>query len=184
MKVTHTVLEGTPEELQKLDQWPLIVGTISQVTTPTDDPQGDAEPANSSALPSELDNFIAKRGVSNSGRNLIRQLTEHFLLSGEATWKIGTSKSSPDGQTPYFSLYALGPQRVGAAAYIHPVNGRVTVRLTWDDADVPDELRAHAFKASEQEGNMYAIGVMVTSQSTYDAATRLIGIAIEHARQA
>lgn len=130
------------------------------------------------------DNGSQFSGVSNSGRNFVRQLSEHFLSGGQATWMIGRSSNSADRQTPYFSLYASGPQRVGAAAYVYPVNGRVTARLAWDDPAVSDELRAQAFRASEKDGSMYAVGVMVTSQPTYDAAVQLVTLAIDRARQA
>jgi hypothetical protein len=187
MKVTHTVtvLEGTPEELRQLDQWPAIVASLEQQpqTAATEDHDAPGQPA-SSSLPSELDNFIAKRGVNNPGRNLVRELAEQFLDSGEATWKIGTSSNSPDGMTPYFSLYAPGPQRVGAAAYIYPVNGRVTVRLMWNDADISEDFRAHAFRASEKSDSNYAVGVIVTTRAEFDAATQLIQLAIKRAREA
>jgi hypothetical protein len=184
MKITHTVLEGTPEELQRLSEWPQIAMSLTQTSAARDIATPQSIDTNRITLPSALDEFIAKRGSRNPGRELLRELADHFLSSGRATWKIGTSGNSEDGQTPYFSLYAPGPQRVGSAAYIHPVNGRVTVRLAWEDSGVTDELRGQAFRASEQAGNTYGVGVMVTSPSSYDAAVALITLAIKRALQA
>ena len=59
----------------------------------------------------------------------------------------------------------------------------IELRL-WDDADIPDDLRAYTFRSSEQRDSKHAVGVMITDGRTADVAKRLIELAIKRAREA
>lgn len=183
MKLTYIAVEGTPDELQQLEQWPAIARQLSAAA----EPAADADPAvhNPAAdvpvrLPGELDAFISTRAGNNPAQHLLRRYAAEAIAAGVAEWHIGQSSKEPDGRSKYFSLYAPGPRRVGAASYVHPVNGRTTFRLSWDDPAIQD-VKKSAFKASDDPTATYAVGIMITSEAALEEAQALLAAAVEKA---
>lgn len=164
------VVRGTPQEIR--DAFPgleeLLGGSALVAVSPRTHPEQQAEAA--VGVPPHLHQYIAGRS-----RPPVRPLVERLvaaLADDGAVFEIGSSQQSNDGLNRYFMVYPAGPRLLGAAAYVHPSNGRVDFRLS--DSDLTDEDRsAGAGPRTVAGGHPYAVTLRLSSEADVEVARRL-----------
>lgn len=172
------VVRGTPQEI--CEAFPNLEDLLAgaAVLAPARQGPGDVEGGRVSvtAIPPFLREYIAARSRPPV-RPLVEKLTAMLAEDG-AVFEIGTSQQSEDGKNRYFMVYPVGPRLLGAAAYVHPSNGRVDFRLS--DSDLTDEDRAEgATPRTVAGGHPYAVTLRLSSEAHVDVARRLAARALE-----
>jgi hypothetical protein len=125
-----------------------------------------------SQLPQELRDFIAGRAGYPAKADIVQRWVVDVMAFG-ATYRLGTSKNSPDGLNSYLMLDNLGVRHFGAFAYVHPAQARVELRLSPEDADGFQ----HATHRNVE--NPYKVIVSLTSDEAYKEALQLARKALE-----
>ena len=83
----------------------------------------------------ELRDFIAVRAGNRGRADTVQAWVAEVLGWDTTTSELGRSRTSSDGLNNYLMLYAKGPRRFGAFAYVTPGNAKVTLRLLAKDAE-------------------------------------------------
>lgn len=172
------VVRGTPEEIR--EAFPGLDVLMPEGAAAVLHRQRLDEPRSGGvgALPAFLQTYIASRSRPPV-RTLVEQLAESLAERG-AVFEIGTSQRSDDGLNRYFMVYPAGPRLLGAAAYVHPSNGRVDFRLSADD--LTDEDRAEGARPrTVSDGHPYAVTLRLTETADVELATRLAMRALDSA---
>lgn len=171
------IVQGTPQEIReafpRLEE--MLGGAAFVAMAPGRQDEIGAHAVR--AVPPFLQDYIAARS-----RPPVRPLVEHLvarLAEDGAVFEIGTSQQSEDGLNRYFMVYPAGPRLLGAAAYVHPSNGRVDFRLT--GGDLTDEDRAGgATLRSGTGGHPYGVTLRLSGEADVelarDLAVRALGV--------
>jgi hypothetical protein len=144
-----TILEGTVDEIVEYER---RISDPSKSSAGSADPTvaavssaGDAtEAAATSGVeafdhPDPIQRFLDTRGSGNRRLALVRRYLG--IVDGRGTAvEPGTSKTSPDGLSPYLMIRDAGPRRFGAVVYLYPSSGDAEFRLKKEDvADIVDK---------------------------------------------
>jgi hypothetical protein len=176
MRVRVVDVEGTPEELaSSTELLELLRGGMADAVTGTPEvTRPEVVGDGTSQLSKELRDFIVGRAGARGRAEIVQQWVADVMAWG-GSYELGTSKSSPDGLNNYMMLYAAGPRRFGAFAYVHPSQARVTLRLVRADADGFQ----HATFRNVKKGTGYEVMVALTSDDAYQEALELARKALE-----
>jgi hypothetical protein len=180
MKVRMFEVEGSPEELSAL---PELRQALLAVGPSEPNPRGlrdtpPEESPNGFGMSDELRDFIAQR-AGNPRRAATVQRWVDEVLSWGTEPVLGHSRNSSDGLGNYLMLYAGGPRRFGAFAYVRPGNGNVKLRL---DAAAAKGFQ-HAHVRNVQSDNSYQVIVTLNTDDAYQEALKLAEKALREVQE-
>ena len=180
MKIRSFEVEATPDEISQVPELREALRRLGAGESLVD--QADVElgvptgPVGAfGELPKELSDFIAVRAGNRSRAEVTSKFVSEVLGWGTTTAELGTSKTTSDGFNNYLMLYAKGPRKFGAFAYVMPGQAKVMLRLTAEDAVGFD----HADIRNVKEGTGYVVTVTIDSDGAYDEALALAKVALE-----
>ena len=129
----------------------------------------------SGELPRELRNFIRVRAGNRPRGEVVEKWVRDVLAWATTEAEIGRSRTSSDGYNNYLMLYAKGPRRRGAFAYVKPGTANVDFRLLGEHA----EGCQHVVLRNVREGTTYQVTVPLKNDEAYEEALKLARVALE-----
>ena len=187
MVVKVTIIDGSPEELAEYEARTGVIGqayaagnALERVEEPL--PTGGGQTIGGTDFEDEimLRSFIFGRAREPRVGAYVEAYVRRMLELGGIEVEIGTSKASKDGRGDYLLVYAAGPRRYGAVAYVSAKNAGLTLRLTRDDvSDVADRVKFR----DVQQRNGYQVNCPVTTPDAIDLAVKLTQRALDKVRR-
>ncbi|MFE3144897.1 hypothetical protein [Streptomyces scopuliridis] len=128
--------------------------------------------------------FIYGRAGKNHERTV---LTERFVMrllhEEEITVAFGRSSKTIDGLADYLMIRDAGPQRFGAAAYLRPSNGGMTLRLGPNDLKrLGEENNPLVQIRNVAPTDPYKINCPLASEDAFNLAFTLLRAALKAVR--
>ena len=115
------VVEGSPEELARLDALTGFFRDVSQRLSDASDQGTDkANERAEGGIPRHVQEFIARWASNPMKRELVEEFVARVLELGNTEVELGKSNKSPDGLNKYLMLRHVGIRRKGAAVYVTP----------------------------------------------------------------
>ena len=168
------VVEGSPEELARLDALTGFFRDVSQRLSDASDQGTDkANERAEGGIPRHVQEFIARWASNPMKRELVEEFVARVLELGNTEVELGKSNKSPDGLNKYLMLRHVGIRRKGAAVYVTPHLGRARFRLPAEEA----KRWTHA--QALQRTAPYQVAVSFTSPAAVDEAVELARNALE-----
>ncbi|MFD0391784.1 hypothetical protein ACFQ3Z_00025 [Streptomyces nogalater] len=130
--------------------------------------------------------YIYGRAGKNHERTVqTERFIKRLLEQENVVVAFGRSSRTSDGLADYLMIRDNGPQRYGAAAYLRPSNGGLTVRLGPDDLEGLglDEQDGRIQRRNVAPSDPYKINCPLTDDEAAGLAFTLLGAALDIVRR-
>lgn len=167
MRLRLVEVEGTPEEIRRLDIEHLLGRPIPQRALM----EVEREP--SDALESQLSNILQAEAPPGRSRQLLQSFFDTVRSWGDVS-VVPNWRANAPGRVAYLRVHRH-PRTRGAFVYVFPARLRMNFRLDASAAADSDQAVARDVKPD----NAYQVSISLTDEDTLDEALRLARLAYE-----